>query len=133
MIPITKIHSNTQNIEAHIYRKPGSFSIPKEKSHEFTLTHRTEQAMLSIPCTLQLSRVLGKSARQTQPKGRLWIFQTLFGAPSRRSLLSSLAVLKSLNAQCSLWVQGALFSILFLDSSFSLDSLCSILCHWLFP
>lgn len=65
MIPVTKIHSNTQNIETHIYRKPVSFSIPKEKSHEFTLTHRTEQPTLSIPCTLQLSRVLGKTARQT--------------------------------------------------------------------
>lgn len=50
MIPATNTHSNTWNTEANIYRKPVSSSIPKEKSHEFTLTWgRTAHTAPSVP------------------------------------------------------------------------------------
>lgn len=124
MVPPTKIPSNTQNIETYISRNPVSFSMPKEKSHEFTLNsgQKSPRSPLYAYCSWPAcgERALCRpSPKESCGLSRLSLV-LLLGTVSSLSLQSF-----SLNAQCFLWPQGALFSKLSLD----LPILHSILCH----
>lgn len=109
IVPTTKMHSNTQNIETYIYRNLVSFSTPKEKSQQFTVI---QDSIAHGPLSMYI--VAGQHAGWEHcadpAQGKAVDFPQL----SLVLLLGTLSSLSlqsfSLNAQCSLWSQRALFS-----------------------
>ena len=127
MIPTMNTHSTTQNVETYIYRRPVSFSIPKEKAMSSYLP-RTEQPR-SPCCACCRQPEFWERAQAGPVQGKALDFPDYLWCPCKALSPLFLSVFFT-NAKCSLS----------LSLSLSPESplrqplfLCPILCHWLFP
>lgn len=143
MIPTINIHSNTQNIETYIYRRP-VFLHSQRKSHEFTLM---QDRAATPPCRARCSqqspgRAPGRPGpRESSGLSRLSLvpsqgtfslsplFLAVFFSNAKWALSPPTPLPLSLSLFLSLSAQTALF----INLSRDLPILCLILCHWLSP
>lgn len=96
-IPKVKIHHNTQNTETSIYRKPVSFSIPKEKALSSHTGKNSPHSPFNAHCSCPKcwERVAGRPSPRESCG-----FSTLSLVPLQGALFSLLAIFP-INAQCS--------------------------------